>query len=72
MFFEKSENPKIGEKKSLFREKMKVLEFSADHFGYGTVKIREISCFSKNPENVVLSTVLYVRREGCKSFFALK
>ena len=47
MFFEKSKNPKISEKKSMFREKMKVLEFSADHFGYGMVKIREISCFRK-------------------------
>ena len=27
---------------------MKVLEFSADHFGYGTVQIREILWFSKN------------------------
>ena len=51
MFFEKAENPKISGKQILFRENMKILEFSADHFGYGTVKIREILCFSKNPKN---------------------
>ena len=30
---------------------MKVLEFSADHFGYGTVKIREILLFFEKSEN---------------------
>ena len=50
---QKSRNPKIqisAKKKVAFWKNMKVLEFSADHFGYGTVKIREILCFSKIPE----------------------
>ena len=36
----KSENPEIqisAKKKVVFRKNMKVLEFSADHFGNGTV-----------------------------------
>ena len=39
-----------SEKKQKNSKNILFLEFSADHFGYGTVKIREISCFPKNPK----------------------
>ena len=48
-----SKNPEIQKsrnqpkKKVVFRKNMKILEFSADHFGYGTVENGKILCFSK-------------------------
>ena len=46
--FGKIQKSKNQRKKSVVSKKMKVLEFSADHFGYGTVQNGEILCFSKN------------------------